>query len=66
MKMEKNSILLSKVMRAKIWLFLNNILLMESKILQDGFYFDTIFGGDIDVSDGCWRPNVLVTSLRCC
>ena len=21
--------------------------------------------GDIDVSDGCWRPNMLVTSLRC-
>ena len=21
--------------------------------------------GYIDVGDGCWRPNVLVTSLRC-
>ena len=21
--------------------------------------------GDIDVCDGCWRPNMLVTSLRC-
>ena len=21
--------------------------------------------GDIDVGDGCWRQNVLVTSLRC-
>ena len=21
--------------------------------------------GDIDIGDGCWRPNVLVTSLRC-
>ena len=23
------------------------------------------FIGYIDVGDGCWRPNVLVTSLRC-
>ena len=22
-------------------------------------------GGDIDVGDGCWRPNVMVISLRC-
>ena len=24
-----------------------------------------IFKGHIDVGDGCWRPNVLVPSLRC-
>ena len=23
------------------------------------------YPGYIDVGDGCWRPNVLVTSLRC-
>ena len=23
------------------------------------------FKGNIDVGDKCWRPNVLVTSLRC-
>ena len=44
MKMEKDSIPLSKVMKAKIWLFLSNILLMESMILQGGFHFNTIFG----------------------
>ena len=24
-----------------------------------------LYKGDIDVGDGCWRPNVLVTCLRC-
>ena len=25
----------------------------------------SFLAGYIDVGDGCWRPNVLVTSLRC-
>ena len=28
-------------------------------------YNSDSFNGYIDVGDGCWRPNVLVTSLRC-
>ena len=25
----------------------------------------TVFGGYIDVGGGCWRRNVLVTTMRC-
>ena len=28
------------------------------------FQYQVIYG-DIDVGDGCWRPNVLMTSWRC-
>ena len=28
------------------------------------FHLDP-FKGDMDVGDGCWIPNVLMTSLRC-
>ena len=32
---------------------------------KDRSLFCILGTGYIDVGDGCWRPNVLVTSLRC-
>ena len=35
------------------------------KIRKKGVWLSIVSKGHIDVGDGCWRPNVLVTSLRC-
>ena len=32
---------------------------------QIAAFIQALIDGDIDVGDGCWRSNVLVTSLRC-
>ena len=35
------------------------------KIALSKSKFSECFNGCMDVGDGCWRPNVLMTSLRC-
>ena len=52
------------------WIFLKSVRqFLHSKITSvycNKSAFPMIkFKGYIDVGDGCWRPNVLVTSLRC-
>ena len=43
--------------------------MLDQEFIQHIFIVRKNFGigkfGYIDVGDGCWRPNVLVTSLRC-
>ena len=37
----------------------------QSRLRQSASRMRRRSRGYIDVGDGCWRPNVLVTSLRC-
>ena len=36
----------------------------SADLIQEEQVAYLLFWGYIDVGDGCWRPNVLVTSLR--
>ena len=36
----------------------------RDSVVKEGEYLGTNFRGYMDVGDGCWRPNVLMTRLR--
>ena len=59
--------LMKQLYEDQVLLFEDQDLIAEeyAEIQERKMILGEIENGYIDVGDGCWRPNMLVTSLRC-